>query len=236
MSNNVAAILVAAGAGQRLASAGESQPKQFMDFRGQPLFMWPLEMLVQHPRIENIIVVTVPDKVLVVEKAISEAELSKKVRVIGGGATRQESVWCGLRAVAKEKDIDESLVLVHDAARPFLTTEIIDATIAGAEECGACTAAIPVSDTIKSVRSGIIESTLDRTHLISVQTPQAGRLDWLLEAHERARKKGLAATDDAALLEAIGHKVKVVPGSSCNLKVTSRDDLILAEALAQILF
>lgn len=236
MSNNVAAILVAAGAGQRFAGAGDSQPKQFMDFRGQPLFMWPLEILVDHPRIGSIVVVTVPDKVLVVEKMINEAALSKKIKVIGGGATRQESVWCGLRAIAKENDIGDSLVLVHDAARPFLTSEIIDATIAGAEECGACTAAIPVSDTIKTVRSGVIESTLDRTHLISVQTPQAGRLDWLLEAHERARKKGLATTDDAALLEANGHKVMVVPGSSCNLKVTNSDDLILAEALAQILF
>lgn len=235
MSNNVAAILVAAGAGQRFTGAGEALPKQFMDFRGQPLFMWPLEILAGHPRIENIVVVTVADKVLVVEKIIAEAQLSKKIRVIGGGATRQESVWCGLRSLAREI-AEDSLVIVHDAARPFLTTEIIDATISGAEETGACTTGIPVSDTIKSVRAGLIESTLDRTHLISVQTPQAGRLDWMLDAHEKARKKGLATTDDAALLEAAGHKVKVVPGSSCNLKVTNNDDLVLAEALAQILF
>jgi 2-C-methyl-D-erythritol 4-phosphate cytidylyltransferase len=235
VSASVGAILVAAGSGLRFAQPGEAKPKQFVDLQGRPLFLWPLSVLSKHSRVNRIVVVTLSEKVPLVEQIVSDQGIADKVTVTAGGITRQESVWFGLQALYSYMS-PESIVLVHDAARPFLTSATIDATILGAESSGACTVAIPASDTIKRVNNGVIETTLDRSELVYVQTPQAGRFDWLCDAHKRAREKGLATTDDAALLEATGHRVTVVPGSSNNLKVTNKEDLMLAEALAQILF
>jgi len=235
VSSPVGAILVAAGSGLRFAQTGESQPKQFIDLQGRPLFLWPLEILSKHARVSRIVVVTLAERVSLVQQIVRDHGMAEKVDVTAGGATRQESVWHGLRALSSIMP-PESIVLIHDAARPFLTSAIVDATIHGAETNGACTVAIPASDTIKRVSNGVIDATLDRNELVYVQTPQAGRLDWLCAAHRSARENGFSTTDDAALLEAAGHKVKVVPGSSNNLKITNKDDLMLAEALAQILF
>ena len=123
-------------------------------------------------------------------------------------------------------------VLVHDAARPFVTGEMIEETIVAAQVHGACTTALAVTDTVKRVHDGMVVETLDRESLILVQTPQAARFDWLIAAHRKARESGVATTDDAAVLEAAGHKVAVVRGASFNIKVTQAEDLILSELLA----
>jgi 2-C-methyl-D-erythritol 4-phosphate cytidylyltransferase len=123
-------------------------------------------------------------------------------------------------------------VLIHDAARPFVTDAIITDIISAVTIHGACTAAIACSDTVNTVNGGTLGETLDRGQLALIQTPQAARFDWLYSAHELACKNGSATTDDASVLQAAGHKVYTIKGSSYNIKITEPADLVLAEAIA----
>ena len=158
----------------------------------------------------------------------------EKISVITGGATRQESVRKGIEHLATVPTPPQ-YVLIHDAARPFLTQTMIDNTIKCVTEHGACTLAIPLTDTIKRVKDGLIEATLDRASLYLIQTPQAGRFDWLLSAHRQAAQKQFETTDDAAILEFAGHQVSIVSGSRYNLKITNPEDLTIGQALAPII-
>jgi 2-C-methyl-D-erythritol 4-phosphate cytidylyltransferase len=154
--------------------------------------------------------------------------------VIIGGATRQESVRKGIEHLS-ESSQSPDFVIIHDAARPFLTNEMIGATIKSVTEHGACTLGIPLTDTIKRVSDGVICETLDRSSLYLIQTPQAGRFDWLLAAHRKAAREKFQTTDDAAILEFGGHAVSIVPGSKYNLKITNPEDMAISEALAPII-
>ena len=148
--------------------------------------------------------------------------------LVVGGQTRQASVFNGLQSLPTDVDC----VIVHDGVRPFVTDEIIFACIEAADEWGAAVAAVPVKDTIKVASAdGFIVDTPDREKLWTVQTPQAFRASVLLDAHALAQREGVTATDDAMLVEQLGFKVKMVSGSDSNLKITTREDLIIAEAL-----
>ena len=148
--------------------------------------------------------------------------------VVPGGQTRQESVWLALRAAPDDADF----VVVHDAVRPFITRALIDAVVGAARAAGAAICALPVTETVKRVRGDEVEATLDRTGLWTVQTPQAFRADLLREAHEKARRDGVVGTDDAALVERLGHPVKVIRGLEGNLKITTPEDLRRARRMA----
>ncbi len=198
--------------------------------------MWCLRSFLQNKRIAEIIVVAHQD----IQNQINSElvaqlpeEALQKVRVVPGGKTRQESVFRGLRELAGNK-VSADYVLVHDAARPFIKQSLIDATIDSVIKYGACTVAVPVSDTIKRVEQDTVKETLDRSNLYAVHTPQAGRLDWLLKAHEDAAEKNVAATDDAFILERCGHEVKIVEGDKYNIKVTVADDLQICAALSDM--
>jgi 2-C-methyl-D-erythritol 4-phosphate cytidylyltransferase len=141
--------------------------------------------------------------------------------VVAGGATRQESVWCALQAVPAAM----AVIVVHDAVRPFLTRPLIDALIACAEGDGAAICGLPIAETVKRVRDGLVEATLDRDGLWSVQTPQAFRAAILREAHDKARRDGFVGTDEAMLVERLGHPVRMVRGLAENVKITTADDL-----------
>ena len=141
-----------------------------------------------------------------------------------------ESVFLGLKAVPS----DHRWVLVHDAARPFVSPELIERTLHAARRFKAAIAAVPVVPTIKRGRDGWVAQTLDRNHLWAAQTPQAFDRQLLERAHARGMARGREATDDAALVEALGHRVRLVPGESRNLKVTTPEDLVIAEALLKI--
>jgi 2-C-methyl-D-erythritol 4-phosphate cytidylyltransferase len=141
--------------------------------------------------------------------------------VVAGGRTRQDSVWLALQAVPD----DAQLVVVHDAVRPLITAKLVDAVVAAAATSGAAICALPVAETVKRVRGDLVESTLDRSELWAVQTPQAFRADLLREAHEKARRDGIVGTDDAMLVERLGHPVRVVPGLPENVKITTPEDL-----------
>lgn len=233
-SIRLSAVLVAAGSGTRFAGAGQKRPKQFVELCGRPMYRWPLEALVVHDAVERVVLAALPDMVPVVEAELQEMVLAKRVRVIAGGATRQESVRLGLRSLAGEVPAPE-FALIHDAARPFLTADIIDRTVEAVAKHGACTTCVPVADTIKRVDGGFVTQTVSRENLVLVQTPQAARLSWLIEAHQLAQDKQLEATDDAAVLEFAGYPVAVVTGALHNLKITRPEDMIVAEALCTAL-
>jgi 2-C-methyl-D-erythritol 4-phosphate cytidylyltransferase len=144
--------------------------------------------------------------------------------VVAGGAERQESVWHGLQATPPGAE----WIVVHDAVRPFLTPRLVDDVMTAARAAGAATCGLPVRETVKRVRDGTVETTLDREGLWVVQTPQAFRRALLWEAHDKARRDGFRGTDDAVLVERLGARVAMVAGLSQNLNVTTRADLATA--------
>lgn len=232
-SRSVCAILAAAGIGSRLAEKLDLKAKQFFQLAGRPIYQWSLLQLCKHPEIRYTVVVTLEEMVSTIDSEVAALGLADRVMVTAGGVTRQQSVRLGLSALSMLSPAPE-LVLVHDAARPFVSETIIDLSISAARKHGASTTAVPASDTIKKVEGELVAGTLDRKSLVLVQTPQVSRLDWLVSAHEKGVSLSVAATDDASLLESAGYPVAVVPGSKLNLKITEPDDLVLAEAIAAI--
>jgi 2-C-methyl-D-erythritol 4-phosphate cytidylyltransferase len=219
---DTAAIVVAAGQGRRLGRKGD---KAFVNVAGRPLLLYSLLALESAPDVERTIVVVRKGAVRRCQALVKRLGLRKVEAVVAGGRRRQDSVRNGLRLAG-----DSQYVLVHDAARPFLSRRLVSRTMAECRRTGAAIAAEPASDTIKRVKGGRVTATVPRETLRLAQTPQAFRRELL----ERAFKKwpdGLDATDDAALLERAGVRVAVVPGDSLNMKVTYPSDIVLAEAL-----
>jgi 2-C-methyl-D-erythritol 4-phosphate cytidylyltransferase len=209
------AILVAAGAGIRL---GRNEPKALVSLAGRPLLAWTLETFGE-ARFDSIVVTASPERVEQFEKVVG-----KRARVVAGGATRSGSVRLGLEALTA---LDGDIIAVHDAARPFVTAEETEAVLRAAAEVGAAIAATPVVDTIKRVTGGRIVGTVDRSDLYGAATPQAFRGEVL----RRALASGKEATDEAALCEELGIPVAVVPISRLGFKITTPEDLELAEAI-----
>jgi 2-C-methyl-D-erythritol 4-phosphate cytidylyltransferase len=217
-----AAILVMAGTGSRF---GGPVPKVYAPLAGEPLWRHAARTLSTTPGCVRLVLVVAEDRVDAVAEAAADLPLA---RVTAGGERRQDSVRQGLGAV----DVPADVVAVHDAARPLIRADVVTAAVATAAERGAALVAVPVSDTIKQVDAGgVVAATPDRSRLWRAQTPQCFRLDVLLRAHEQALRDGVGATDDAALVELMGHPVPVVRGDTWNLKVTEPDDLAVAEAL-----
>jgi len=208
-----AALLVAAGRGTRLGSDG---PKALVAVAGRPMLEWSLDALRAVEEIDEI-VVALPDGVPAPAGTIG----------VRGGAERSHSVLAALRACGGDP------VVVHDAARPLVTPDIVRATLAALREhgCDAAIAAAPVHDTVKRVRDGVVRGTLDRSELWAVQTPQAFRRAALEAALAVGEDALAAATDDASLVEAQGGTVRVVPAPPENFKVTTPHDLRVADLL-----
>ena len=159
---------------------------------------------------------------------IEPYNFQKVASLVPGGATRQDSVFNGLKVLPDDTDF----VVVHDGVRPFVTDEMIFTCLEAAADWGAAVIAVPVKDTIKITdKDGFVVDTPERSQLWAIQTPQVFRRDLLLEAHRYAQRKQMQLTDDAALVEQLGHKVKCVMGSYRNLKITTPEDLVVAEAL-----
>jgi 2-C-methyl-D-erythritol 4-phosphate cytidylyltransferase len=212
----VAAILVAAGSGERL---GAGMPKAYVDVGGSTLLQHAVAVFTGHPRVREIVVVVPP----------GDSGWYSMVTPVPGGATRQESVAAGLRAVPAEVDA----VLVHDVARPFVPASVIDAVIAALEAgADAVVPVVPIHDTVRRVApDGALAEVVDRSTLVAVQTPQGFRCDVLRAAHEQA---DVDATDDAGLVEALGRSVVAVPGSEDSFKITTPHDLVRAESFARL--
>ncbi len=220
---SVGAIIAAAGRGQRF---GEGD-KLFAPLAGRPVIAHALMAFEVCRAVDRVVLVLGETNLERGRRLVAAAGFDKVVAICPGGPRRQDSVRLGLEALG-----DCRWVVVHDGARPLLTAALIEAGLAAAAETGAAIAAVPLADTVKEVaEDGLIRRTLDRGGLWAVQTPQVFAHDLLSEAHRRAEGE---ATDDAALVEALGRPVKVFPGSPRNLKVTTAADLALAEALLVI--
>jgi len=230
--NTVAAILVSAGSGKRFGD-DSSSAKQYQLLNGSPVYTWGLRCLLAHPRIEKVICLVAEGLVEEVRADASKwiSEGLHKLSVTTGGATRQGSVFNGLKWLAAQGSAPDA-VLVHDSARPFITATILDDVIKCIEKNDACTVGTPVSDTVKETDGTVIKKTVDRTNLHIVQTPQAARFAELLKAHERAEAEGWVTTDDAQIMEMAGYKVNVVLSTRWNIKITTKEDLRICEALA----
>ena len=212
----VAALIPAAGAGLRLGRG----PKALVTVAGKTLLSRAVRAF--SGLVDEIIVAVTPAMQPVVQRKL--VELSG-VRFVLGGPTRQESVHSLLRAT------DADIVLIHDAARPFLSREVVRAVVTAVKTYGAASTVAAVADTLIEAETGRV---IDRQKLRAVQTPQGFRRELILAAHDHALRSGHAATDDAALVRAFGHNVELVTGSSWLLKVTTQADLELAEALATV--
>lgn len=216
----VAAVIVAAGQGRRM----EGIDKVFAPLGGEPLLARATRPFQQCRAVNQIVVVISGEKERMCRTLITGPEWSKVTDICVGGERRQDSVASGLKRL-------ESFdwVIIHDGARPLVTVELIERGIEAARETGAAAAAVPVTDTIKVVdKSGIVLETPPRQNLRAVQTPQVFRFDVIQIAHHQDASD---VTDDAALVERLGHKVKLFEGSYDNIKVTTPDDLVLAEIL-----
>jgi 2-C-methyl-D-erythritol 4-phosphate cytidylyltransferase/2-C-methyl-D-erythritol 2,4-cyclodiphosphate synthase len=221
----VCAIIPGAGPGERL---GQSQPKAWVLLAGQPLICHSLAAFRRSPRINEIILVVHPHDTDRARELIASGPSDKTEKAVSGGATRQESVWLGLQESSQDADI----VVVHDAARPFVSQQLIEQCIQQALAHGACTAAVPCSDTVKRADGNTVAQTLDRRRLWLVQTPQAFRRDLIIQGHENARRHGISdATDDAQLVERLDKPVRIVRGCAENMKITEPADMALVEAL-----
>jgi 2-C-methyl-D-erythritol 4-phosphate cytidylyltransferase len=222
-SDEVGAVVVAAGRSARMAGLD----KLFAPLGGRPLLARTLAAFQTCAAVHRVVLVLAVEN-LARGLALAEEEGLSKVRTVClGGRRRQDSVREGLAALGPC-----AWVVVHDGARPLVTPQLIEEGLAAAQETGAAVCGLPAPDTIKRVdEQGRVLRTLDRRRLWLVQTPQVFRYDILLEAHERSRR---TATDDAALVEHLGRQVRVCPGSPRNLKVTTPEDLALAEALLRV--
>ena len=221
-SGAVGAIIAAAGASSRMAGVD----KLFADLHGKPLLARALQPFQESPLVERIVLVLSAVNVERGRALAEEEGIDKLTAVCEGGPRRQDSVRLGLEALS-----GCDWVLVHDGARPLVSAELIERGLGAARETGAAVAAVPVADTVKlAAPDGSVERTLDRGRLWAAQTPQVFHYDLLLRAH---REVTAEVTDDAAMLEALGLPVKLYEGSAANIKVTTPEDLRLAEALLE---
>ncbi len=224
-------MIVAGGKGVRMQS---NLKKQYMSLNGIPVLVRTLMAFDRHPRVDEVILV-VPETDLVYcrDILIRPFALSGPLHIVPGGITRQDSVAAGLAmAESFSTDNKSTFALVHDGVRPFVNPALVDACMAKAKETGACIPALELADTVKEIYAGNrISKTLDRNILFRAQTPQVFRLDLVLTAFSHARETDFSGTDEASILEHAGIPVYTVAGDPFNIKLTTPQDLALAEFL-----
>jgi len=225
MKPKVVAVIPAGGSGRRMQS---HNPKQYLLMNGKPVLAHTLLQLQQSLLIDEILLVVPESDLHYVRESIERPFQLTKIRdVIVGGTERQDSVRNGLAVVGDDCDI----IVVHDGVRPFVTEEVLSSVISAALQFGAAVAGIPVKDTVKEVDgAGSISRTLNRESLWLAQTPQAFQRRIIQEAYRRAAEDDFHGTDDASLVEHLGIPVKMIFGSYRNIKITTPDDLVLAQA------
>ena len=226
---SVAALIVAAGRGAR-AAGGDAPPKQYCPIGGVPMIARTIAAFAAHPRVDDILVVIHPDDETLYQAA-SQPFSGRLRKPIAGGARRQDSVRAGLEALASAAP---SSVLIHDAARPFVPAELIDRVIDSLGTHQGALPALPVTDSIKRAEQGRVTGTVERDRLWQAQTPQGFKFDAILAAHRAAaREPGRDFTDDSGVAEWFGLEIALVEGAASNRKLTTAEDLRIADALLQ---
>jgi len=218
-----------------IASAGQSKRlghnKVLMELGSKPVLLYSLEKFLAIKTLSELVIVIRAQDEMDVRDILSRAGYShSKIKVVQGGKERQDSVHIGLKSL-----VDSDIVAVHDGARPFISLDLILKLIKEAEDNPAVIPALPVKETIKTVKNGYVESTPDREFLWSVQTPQVFKYEILINAYEKAYKDNFYGTDDSSLVERLGYKVKVVEGEYTNMKITTKEDLLLARRYLELL-
>jgi 2-C-methyl-D-erythritol 4-phosphate cytidylyltransferase len=226
----IAVVVCAAGFGKRM---GLGENKQFLNLEGKPLLIHTLQRFEAMRSINDITVVAAGGEESRVQALTKQYKLSKVKRVVTGGEERQDSVYNGLLAL---KSVEPDIVLIHDGARPFVQTEHVERLIEAVQSHQAATLGVPVKDTIKEVQivqdnERLVQKTLDRSKLWSVQTPQGFSYPLILNAHEQAQEKRFQATDDSVLVERLGQPVYMVLSSPHNMKLTTPEDIQMAQFL-----
>ena len=219
----VSAIIPAAGSGERFG-----EEKQFKLFSGRPLIFHTLKLFLQSDYIDEIIVAVPSANVDSTHRDVLSMSAGKPVKVVAGGTRRQDSVKNGIDV----SDSDSTLVCVHDAARPFVTEDLIQRSISACEFADGAVVGIPSKDTVKFSENGLVKETLDREKIWLAQTPQCFHKNKLIQALYYAETENLTGTDESALMEAMGFSIKLVDGDSNNFKITTKDDWIRAEVVA----
>lgn len=218
------AVIVAAGASTRMG-----EDKVLLELGGVPVIVRALQAFERTPEVDEVVVVTREDQVAEVAGLCRSFGLGKVTKVVRGGATRTQSARLGTLEVRR----DAQLIAIHDAARPFITGEVIAQAVRQAAQTGAAAPAVPVKDTIKQAAGGRVERTLDRSVLYAVQTPQVFEASLIRAALQKALDDGAELTDDCAAVERLGMQVALTPGDERNLKLTTPADLLLGQALLE---
>ncbi|GKV55141.1 2-C-methyl-D-erythritol 4-phosphate cytidylyltransferase [Sporosarcina sp. NCCP-2222] len=214
-------MIPAAGSGKRM---GAGRNKLFLELGDKPILIHTLELFEQDPACEQIILAVRPDERNEIEGLLGQFEISKANQLVNGGGERQQSVAACIRAHQTG-----GIVLVHDAARPFIHRDVIHRLVENAEAHGAAIAGVQAKDTMKMASDGIVEETVDRDRLWIIQTPQAFRYELLAEASEKAEAEGFLGTDESMLVERLGHPIRVVESTYDNVKMTTKEDLVFGE-------
>ncbi|MGL4607315.1 MAG: 2-C-methyl-D-erythritol 4-phosphate cytidylyltransferase [Eubacteriaceae bacterium] len=218
-------IIPAAGQGRRMNAPIN---KQYLTIQGKPILAYTLDVFENCPLIDEIILVINIDEIKVCKQQVLKPNGYKKVTLVEGGDTRQKSVYEGLRSV----DAKAEIVMIHDGARPIIHEDIIVKSIFETKEHKATVVGVPAKNTIKVIKGkGFVDYTPNRDLLVEIQTPQTFTYDLLKQAHEKAIEEGVEGTDDAFLVERICHPVKIVHGHYNNIKITTPEDLIIAESI-----
>lgn len=228
----IAAIVAAAGLGTRM---GNAIAKPYLLLAGKPILAHTLGVFEKIPEVREVTLVVHPEELdYCQDKVISPYGFKKVLRLVPGGKERQDSVYNALKALKNEDDLE--IVLVHDGVRPFVSPEQVGRVIQAARSHGAAVLGLPVQDTLKTVTAeGHIRQTLERKDVWQIQTPQAFQAALLRRAFVEAYSRNFYGTDESSLVEQLHQPVVVVPGSALNLKITTPDDLALAEAILPML-
>lgn len=219
-------VLPAAGSGKRM-KAGHN--KLFLTLRDKPILIHTLEVFEQDSNCAGIWLAVKPQERGTIQEMLSKFGITKVKGLPAGGDERQHSVYACIKAAANESE----LILVHDAARPFIEPSVIAELVKTAKETGAAIAGVKAKDTMKRVLNGVIEETVDREQLWMIQTPQAFQTSILVEAQEQAERDGFLGTDESMLVERLGMSVHVVESTYDNVKMTTQEDLVIGEAILQ---
>jgi 2-C-methyl-D-erythritol 4-phosphate cytidylyltransferase len=225
----VTALIPAAGMGKRMA-AGIN--KQYLSLGGKPILAHTLSIFELAPFVDETVVIVPEDEIPYCrESVVDRFGFTKTRRIVAGGRERQESVCNGLRAVSEL--MDDDIVIIHDGVRPFVSLETVRCSVETARRYDGALVAVPVKDTVKTAVEGIVVDTPDRRNIWLAQTPQTFRYGLIRNAHEQAMAEGFQGTDDASLVERMGKKVHIVMGDYRNIKITTPEDMVLAEAFLQ---
>lgn len=221
----LSAVILAAGSGRRLNAPVE---KPLVGIGGKPVIFYSLALFDKHLDIDEIIVVVNAQNKQAIAKVIKKYSFKKIKALCLGGRRRQDSVYAGIKAASLSCD----WILIHDCARPFVSSKLITKVVSAAEKTKAAILGVPVKATIKSIKNGgIVDRTLDRNNLWEIQTPQVFKKELILKAYNRYIKEDF--TDDASLVEKLGAKVKIVQGSCENIKITTKEDLLFAKVIVK---